>query len=678
MLETAPTEPDTNGPTRNTMTPERRPSVLIVEDELIVATDIQQSLEALGFDAFAIASSSTEAILRASERCPDVVLMDIRIKGERDGVQTAEILERQFDVPVVYLTAHADEATMARARRTGPYGYLLKPVKTAELRNAIEICLYRREMEKRLRERERWFSTTLESIADAVVAVDLSGTITFMNAAAEGLTGTPAKDAIGRPARDIVRLMSGQAIGGDETPLAKALREKRVVTLEDASIVNASTGASRLISDSAAPVVDGTHQLGAVMVFRDVTEQRMLRQQAELADRLASLGTMAAGVAHEINNPLTVVLGNAKFVADQLEHHRAELPSEGLTASTNQRLRDVFSALSDLQSAANRISSIVADLRTFSRPALQSAGVVNVVDCVEWAVRTTSHEFLHRARLTTRFGEVPAVEGDEGRLGQVFINLLLNAAHSIAPGRANANEVTVTTQSDAAGWAVIEVSDTGSGIPKDIIGRIFEPFFTTKDHGAGTGLGLSICHGIVVSLGGTLSVESSPGVGTTFLVRLPPAARKVPLAPPASRSPAAPVRARILVVDDDHTVLRAIARVLGGHDVVCVESGAEALAALEDGHPFDVIFSDVMMPTMTGMELYEQLLERNPGLAHRVVFLSGGAITEKIAKFIRSVPNLHIDKPFDVATLLDAVQRVLASPQRTVDDLDRGPHRQTL
>src|SRR6185295_17635126 len=160
-------------------------SVLIVEDERIVAKDLQHTLAAMGYDAFAIASSADEALSHASEKCPDLVLMDIRIKGAHDGIETADLLRQRFGVPVVYLTAHADDATIERAKRTTPYGYLMKPVKSAELRSAIEVTIHRHEMEKRLRERERWFATTLRSIDDAVITVDVEGMIAFANPAAE-------------------------------------------------------------------------------------------------------------------------------------------------------------------------------------------------------------------------------------------------------------------------------------------------------------------------------------------------------------------------------------------------------------------------------------------------------------------------------------------------------------
>ncbi len=641
-------------------------SVLIVEDERIVAKDLQQTLADMGYDAFAIASSADQAIARASERCPDVVLMDIRIKGQRDGVEAAAVLRERFGVPVVFLTAHADDATIERAKRTEPHGYLVKPVKSAELRSAIEVAVYRHEMEKRLRERERWFSTTLRSIADAVITVDIAGKITFMNPAAEVLTGITFADGVGRPARDVVRLVDAEAGVQSETPLDCALQQRRTVELPEARLLGAGA-TSRIIGDSAAPVVDKEELLGAVMVFRDVTEQKLLQKQLELADRLSSLGSMAAGVAHEVNNPLAVVMVNAAFVLEEMARVRIELGSrgDGQNEDLIRVLDEAEQAQADIQSAASRIGRIVADLKVFSRPAPQASGDADVGRAIAWAIRTTAHEFRHRARLTTHVAEVPLAQADETKLGQVLLNLLMNAAHAIAPGNVEGNEVSVRAATDEANRVIIEVTDTGCGMAPDVLERIFEPFFTTKTVGEGTGLGLSICHGIVNSLGGQIQVESAVGKGSVVRVLLPPATherREVALAGPvASPTRETVLRGRILVIDDEKTVLRALKRILADHDLVCTESAREALGMIERGETFDLIFSDVMMPMMTGIEFYETLLERNLELARRVVFISGGAVTAKVESFLRSVPNLRIEKPFEVVNLRETVQHLLAS-----------------
>jgi len=374
---------------------------------------------------------------------------------------------------------------------------------------------------------------------------------------------------------------------------------------------------------------------------------------------------MAAGAAHELNNPLAIVVTNAGFMAEQLQQHAADLRTDASPRSAEQRLGKISESLRDLEAAASRMARIVSDLRAFSRPAEQNSQTIELARCVEWPIRSTAHEFHHRARLRTEFGQTPPVNVDATRLEQVLVNLLVNAAQAIAPGSADRNEVSVVTRTDERGRAVIEVRDTGQGIAADAVKQIFEPFFTTKPVGMGTGLGLSICQGIVSSMGGEIQVESEPGKGTNFRVLLPPApAEKIEAAsPPSVPTATRPLRGRILAIDDEERLLRAIERILADehHDVVVTESAREALSMIESGERFDIILCDLMMPTMTGIEFYETVLARNPDLARRVVFVTGGAITAKIDAFLKSVPSLRIDKPFKIADLRATIQRLLAA-----------------
>jgi PAS domain S-box-containing protein len=637
---------------------ERKRSILIVEDEQIVAMDLQQTLTELGYDVLALASSAEEAIARAAERCPDVALLDIRIKGRRDGIETAAILKRQFGVPVIYLSAHADDTTLDRAKATEPYGYLMKPMKAAELRSAIEICLYRSEMESALRARERGFATALQSVTDAIVTVDIGGKITFMNAAAESLTGVRADEAVGRFARDILWSLEHAEGEQREAPVSVALREGRTVGRPEPRLRPTALGVERWIDDSAVPVVEGDETLGGVMVFRDVSEQRHLQKQLEFADRLSSLGTMAAGVAHEINNPLAVVMGTAGYLKEELEACRSALARGGPPPNAKQ-LEAMLQAVVDVQSAADRIGNIISDLRAFSRPAAQSAGAIDVVECAKWATRATAKEFHRRARVVTRFEAVEAVRADETRLGQVLVNLLVNAAHAIAPGDPEKNQVTLTTRTASSGRVEIEVRDTGAGIPQEVLGRIFEPFFTTKTADVGTGLGLSICHGIVTSLGGELRVETEIGKGTAFVVALPPAREEA--LPETTARHGDFTKGRLLLIDDEQLGQRATARILRGHDVVCVASTARALALFEHGETFDLVLCDLTAPSMAHAEFYEAMLARDPDLAARIVFFTDGAPSTKAAACLAATANLRIRKPFDVPTLQDAIQRALVA-----------------
>ncbi len=613
------------------MTSHKR-SILIVEDERIVAKDLQQTLAGLGYDAFAIAATAEQALAIASERCPDLALMDIRIKGEVDGIEVARILRENFGIPVVFLTAHADGATLERAKKTQPYAYLLKPVKVPELRSAIEVSLFRHELEKELRERERRSASVLSSMADAVITVDPSGKITFMNAAAEAITGARAVEATGRAARDVFPVVA---------PLEAALAGKQSSEPTEATVLDQTSGERRVVSCSVAALASGAARLGAVMVFRDVTEQRKLEKQLDLSGRLASLATLAAGVAHHINNPLAVVMNNAVFVAEEL----ARAAASG--SEKRPELQGALEAISDLEAAAERIARVVSDLTELSRPSAPRDGdLTDPVLCLKSALRATADEFRGHAQVVTRLDPAPAVMVHEHRLREVFVHLLRNAARALPSQSEAGNQVTVVTSTDSDGHAVVEIHDNGAGIPKDALDRVFDPFFTTehKQLGGGRGLGLSISRGIVASLGGEIEIQSEQGQGTEVWVRLPPAE---PRASPTIAEPAqVAARRRILVVDDEPLVLRVLARLLREHELVCLESARTALSQIASGQKFDLVLSDVMMPDITGVEFYEALLRQDPALARRVVFISGGALSPEVDAFLRAIPNPLIQKPF--------------------------------
>ena len=647
-------------------------SILIVEDERIVAMDIQQTLNDLGYDAASVASSADEAMACAEAHRPELVLMDIRINGPRDGIEAAEALKRLFDVPIVFLTAHADETTLQRAKVTAPHGYLLKPIKAAELRSVVEVSLFRHDMERRERERDRWFAATLESIADAVVAVGLDGRVTFMNPVAESLTGVAAADGVGQPAADVLRLVATSA-GATEVPVLQALRQREVVMLPEGQLLNVTTGEHRLIVDSAAPVVDArsSQTLGAVMVFRDDTDRQRMQARLEMVERLASLGTLAAGVAHEVNNPLTVVVANAEYVKGEIEQLRLDAAAGPPTPDTLDRTRQVAQALDDVSSAAGRIGQIVADLKAFARPVPPASGQVDVVRSVEWAIRATAHEFRTRARVVRRLEPVPPVEADDVRLGQVIVNLLTNAAHAIPSGQASSHEVTVSTGLDAGGRVVITVRDTGGGIPASVRAHIFEPFFTTKRDDGGTGLGLAICHGIVTALGGDIDVESEEGRGTTVRVSLPAAE---PAAADALVAPAPPPSvgsARVLVIDDEELLLSVMSRILHDYEVETTADARHALSLIEGVQAFDVILVDVTMPLMSGIAFFQQLRTTHPALADRVVFMSGGVFESDFEAFLDTVPNVRIGKPFRGTALRQMVQEIVDRTPAEAGDSDR-------
>jgi CheY-like chemotaxis protein len=351
---------------------------------------------------------------------------------------------------------------------------------------------------------------------------------------------------------------------------------------------------------------------------------------------------------------------NVAYVLDALTSLSAEGP-DGAPAfrPTPEHVDELKKALLAASEGCTSVRKIVQDMRRFARAENGPRTLVDLPDVLNAAARMTANAIRHHARLRFAYGVTPFVEAVEGQLIQVFTNLLVNAYHAVGEGKSSEHEVRIVTFTDEGGRAVVEVHDTGCGIPRENQAGIFDAFFTTKSV-EGTGLGLSICHRIVTGLGGRITVESEVGRGSIFRVILPPAGR--PREEP--ESPAvegrSPRRGRVLVVDDELAVGAAMDRVLRReHDVVVEVDARDALARLAK-EDYDVIFCDLMMPAMSGIDFYETLARSNPTAARRVVFMTGGAFTARARSFLDSVANVSIAKPFDVGTLKAVIRDFLA------------------
>lgn len=632
-------------------------SIMVVEDEILIAQDIRRILTGFGYDVLPLVATGSDALSTAEAGSPDLVLMDIKLKGSMDGIETAARLQEKHRTAIVYLTSHSDETTLARAKQTNPFGYILKPFTDRELRMCIEVALSKQELESRLIAGERWFSTTLQSIGDAVIATDEREVIKFINAAAETLTGWLTSDAVGRKLGDVVHL-----VDRDNKPLPGAvsagLQSGFTAMLPHGSEIVSKSGRRLPIDDTATVIKDDRGAvLGRVVVFRDITDRVKMEKRLAFSERLSALGTMAAELAHEINNPLAYVTLNVTFVLDAL----AAVGPDGAQEfrPSREHVEELRKALQEASAGCATARKIVQDMRKFARVESGARTLVDLPDVLNAAARMTANAIRHHALLRFVYGTTPFVEADEGQLIQVFTNLLVNAYHAIGEGSCTEHEIRVVTYTDEGGRAVVEVHDTGCGIPRENLSGIFDPFFTTKRADEGTGLGLSICQGIVTGLGGRITVDSEVGRGSIFRVVLPPARRRreEPDSPPALAS--SPLRGRILIVDDEVALGTALGRVLQREHTVVVEADArEALARLgkED---FDVIFCDLMMPGMSGIEFYETLARSNPAAARRVVFMTGGAFTARSKSFLASVANVSMAKPFDVESLRTVIRDFL-------------------
>ena len=533
--------------------------------------------------------------------------------------------------------------------------------------------------EEAVRRSEASFRSMIELLPEGVV-VHRGGRILYINP--EGvrrLAYTRAEELVGRPVAEIIHPDERADLAGRLARIAATgepleLHEYRLLK-RDGSLMTAEVVSLQMMFDGAPAVV---------ALSRDVTEQRHLQAQLAQADRLASMGLLAAGVAHEINNPLTYMLLNLERIVRELpevygvlDRLQGELAASlggpaaaallaraGAPAAIEQ-VQGLAERAREAASGARRVAKIAGDLKVFARADSDERVAVSVNALMSQAIDIAANELRFRASIQRSYGEVPFVMANAGRLTQVFLNLLVNAAHAIEEGAPKENTVQITTRRhDGEVW--IEITDSGCGIPREHLDRLFDPFFTTKAAGLGSGLGLSICANIARAHGGRIEVTSEPGRGSRFTVCLPASAAtdvaSTPdsIPPPSSIEPAR--RARILVVDDERPMRTTLAALLSDrYDVVTADSGAAAIGVLKKDSAFDAVLCDLMMPDVSGVDVYAWIQTDAPALAQKVVFMTGGAFTSRARDLLERVPDRQLEKPFELSALSAALEKVTLS-----------------
>ncbi|HYH98294.1 ATP-binding protein [Hyalangium sp.] len=489
---------------------------------------------------------------------------------------------------------------------------------------------------ERLVTQQLGFLEIIENIPDVIVIVREDGEIRFANAHAAHTLGAPSASRL--MGRNFIELLAPE----DRERCRELLAERQARPADGGCAV------LRLLREGREPAVveasllreiDLDDERSLLLVARDITEEQQLRLRLQLANQLASVGTLAAGVAHEINNPLSFVSAALVFVQESM--------TELVTHPAPELLSEVKQSLVEALEGTNRIRDIVRDLKTFSHSAPEVGQQADLRAAAGWALKVTAHQLRHRCTVRQELSAVPPVAGNEARLGQVLVNLLMNAVQAFPEERTAENHLRVATFTES-GKAIVEVEDNGRGIPPQHLAHIFDPFFTTKPVGQGTGLGLAISHAIVSEAGGEIQVRSHSSTGTCFRVVFPSAAPAPARGEVTGPSPQPSRALRLLIVDDEASVGSALKRALSrNHEVVTTTEARQALERLRQGERFDVILCDLMMPHMSGMEFYRVLQEQFPAMARRVVFMTGGIFTDAARAFIAQVLNPMVEKPFD-------------------------------
>ena len=504
--------------------------ILVVEDEGIVAADIQSTLKSLGYDVPAIAFSGEEAIKKVEEIQPDLVLMDIVLRGDMDGIQAAEEIHNRFNIPVVYLTAYADDKILQRAKITEPFGYILKPFEERELHINIEIALCKHKVEKALKESEEFSSSLLSNSPNPIIVINKDTSIRYVNPALERLTGFSSEELIGRkspyPWWPEGRLQDTE------------FKKKRAEKVEE--LFQKKNGERFWVEMSSAPIIRDGKLKYYLANWVDTTERKISEECLLQSEKMASIGQLAAGVAHEINNPSTFVNVNAVTMENWwrlFEPILSKATESGWDRELGiEKLSEMLTKfpkmIQSIKEGTARISSITSSLREFARSGHKEKQPVNIQQVIENTIIMSRNQYKYHADLVTENkSEIPIIFGNSQKLEQVFVNLIINATDAIKEktdimrdlGQPFKGLISISTSLQETSKKTIEiiVTDNGIGMEPDIMSKIFDPFFTTKSNKKGTGLGISIVYGIVQDHGGKILVESTKEEGSAFTISLP-------------------------------------------------------------------------------------------------------------------------------------------------------------
>ncbi len=591
-------------------------NILVVEDDGIVAADIERRLKKFGYFVSGSVSHGRKAIEKVEKLNPDLVLMDIVLKGDMDGIEAAEIIQARLETPVIYITAHADEKRIERAKGTNPFGYIIKPFRDRDLKITIEMALYkakideaRRQDKDALQKNEEKYRDLYENAPDMFISVDLkTECILDCNQTLIDATGYTKEEIIGRPIFDMYTPDSAEHAKSYILPM---FAETGIVNNEELQIQR-KDGNKIDVSLNVSAVRDGEGKIiESRSIWRDISKQKNLEAQLQQLQKMETIGTFAGGIAHDFNNILGPIIGCA------------ELSLEDVPKGTN-----LYEYLQQILTAGMRAKDLVQQILTFSRQTdheLKPLRVQTIIEEVIMMSRSMLPSTIEiQQYISSQCGLVMA---DGTQIHQIAMNLITNAYHAMQAtgGKLKVLLTEVDLSSDdlkntamfPGTYVCLTVTDTGTGMDKATLDQIFYPYFTTKGKDKGTGLGLAVLHGIVKSYKGKIRVHSELGKGTTFHVYLPrmqtiTTTRKAESIIPIKRG-----NERILLVDDDEPIVRIEKQRLEhlGYHVTSKTNSTDALKLFQAGpHKFDLVVTDMTMPNMTGVELSRNLLEIRPDI----------------------------------------------------------------
>ncbi len=632
--------------------------IMIVEDEDLVGKELRASLEDLGYAVTSVVKTGEQAFEKAVQDRPNLILMDIQLKGQMDGIKAAELIRSSVDIPTIFLMEYADKEKLERAKLTIPFGYILKPFQDRDLKVTIDMGLYavnintkRKQAEAKLSKSKEMLQAVVDGISDPLMMLDQDISVKVLNKAAmKYYHASDFKKVIGKPCFEGLQGKTNPC-EGCEIPSAIQSRQKKA--FERKGFMEPEKIEQVVIY----PMHHKDHQEGAAIIrITDVTRARQIERELIQADKMISLGVLVSGMAHEINNPNNFIMLNGHLLREAwesivpvLKRYYDENGDFSMGGLPYSEMRDEIPQLfSGIKEGSERIQRIVQDLKDFARQdGANMSQSVNINEAIKSSIRLIGN-LIKKAtnNFRIKYGRnLPLIRGNKQKFEQVMINLIQNACQAL-PDRGKGIFVTSFLDKEEGG-VVVEVQDEGEGIPEKMLPRIMDPFFTTKRSEGGTGLGLSVSSNIIKRHGGKIELESEWGKGTTFRFFIPTTRIEEPV--------------KILVTDDDSTIRKWLTAALAKSGIYSVReasNGAEAFLKIGQETP-DLLILDVQMPDMDGAEVC-RLIKENPELSDiKVIIITGFAESFQVKEIVRMGFDKILPKPFRIPALLNMVDEVL-------------------
>jgi len=615
--------------------------LMVVDDEAVITTQLEDRLQSMKYDVVGTASSAEESVSMARELCPDLILMDIVMKGKLDGIEAAEIIKNEMDVPIIFLTGYTSDNYIKRAKQVMPFGYIVKPFREEDVRANIEIALYRKDLErkqKQAEERIRRLFLAIEHNPHIIVIMDIDGNFEFINNKFSQTTYYTSNEIIGKgisllqsdkETSEVFKEMRDEIASGEEWRGVLCLRKK--------------DGALCLKYTIAQPVKNISGDIiFSVLILQKVAEREKRRDELLQLEKMNSVRTIVAGIAHEFNNILAVVHGNAEVLEDGFENEK-----------------ELKKGLHNIKKASDEGAGIVRDMITIAQSDKDTSEhlffdlkqlIIQAIEAVMPGWKNIAH-FSEMKYKIDRNGmkRVPGVFCNPTELREVFVNIINNALDAMPDG----GRISFSTWSNED-TVFVEISDTGMGMSEEVKNRIFDPFFTTS-RPERTGLGMGVAYSIITRHGGKIGVESEEGKGTTLTLSLPiNNETKQQILSSRSAPDKVAKGLSILVVDDEEEICSILDKFFSrvGHMVKAVSNGAEAieLAKRED---FDLVICDLTMPGVTGHDVIKALneLDKVPKIG-----VSTGSIEDYSSAEANALKaDFIINKPFRLLELANKI-----------------------